>query len=159
MHPSTARDVDMNVDQFPDVTRLNAAVMPYHFGEVIVQHYNSVLCLSKIADSSDGILLFDNEVFNANSIYNLNSIQGLSLVRTIFQIAHDMCKTGFGNDRPTLRDLNNAIAMGLLTVFLPKHAVNAMSSSSLPMQVAHLFSHPGYKFADVKFVPQVRTSI
>ena len=41
---------------------LNVAVMPYHFGEVVVQHYNSVLCLSKIAAASDAIMLFENEV-------------------------------------------------------------------------------------------------
>jgi hypothetical protein len=36
--------------------------MPYHFGEVVVQHYNSVLCLSKVAQASQSILLFENEV-------------------------------------------------------------------------------------------------
>jgi hypothetical protein len=36
--------------------------MPYHFGEVIVQHYNSLLCLSKVSQASDGVMLFDNEV-------------------------------------------------------------------------------------------------
>jgi tubulin delta len=122
---------------FPDVTRINATVMPYHFGEVIVQHYNSVLCLSKIAQCSDGIMLFDNE------------------------IAHDMCKTGFGKDRPVLKDLNLAISMGLVSALLPKTSTctgaadGSVQSSGLPMQIAHLCSHPGFKFLDVKFVPQV----
>lgn len=40
--------------------------MPYHFGEVVVQHYNSVLCLSKIAMASDAVLLFENEVILLN---------------------------------------------------------------------------------------------
>ena len=125
---------EVAADEFPDVTRLNAAVMPYHFGEVIVQHYNSVLCLSKIAHNSDGIMLFDNE------------------------IAHDMCKNGFGKDRPVLKDLNLAIAMGLVSTFLPKNAPmgsRSPRSSSLPMQIADMCAHPGYRFMDVKFVPQV----
>ena len=33
-------------DEFPDVTRVNLAVSPYHFGEVAVQHYNALLSLS-----------------------------------------------------------------------------------------------------------------
>jgi hypothetical protein len=36
--------------------------MSYHFGEVVVQHYNSVLCLSKVTQASQSILLFVNEV-------------------------------------------------------------------------------------------------
>jgi hypothetical protein len=43
---------------------LNVAVMPYHFGEVVVQHYNSVLCLAKVAAASDSIMLFENEVYS-----------------------------------------------------------------------------------------------
>ena len=124
-------------DLFPEVTRVNAAIMPYHFGEVIVQHYNSVLCLSKISQCSDGILLFDNE------------------------IAHDMCKKGFGKERPALKDLNLVIAMGLASAVLPKqkasdHCRVGAAGLSLPMQIAHLCSHSGYRFMDVKFVPQVR---
>jgi hypothetical protein len=48
--------------QFPDAFKLSAAVMPYHFGEVIVQHYNSLLCLAKVGQAADGVMLFDNEV-------------------------------------------------------------------------------------------------
>lgn len=125
---------EVAADEFPDVTRLNAAVMPYHFGEVIVQHFNSVLCLSKVAHNSDGIMLFDNE------------------------IAHDMCKNGFGKDRPVLKDLNLAIAMGLVSSFLPKNTPGGSrsgQSNSLAMQISHMCAHPGYRFLDVKFVPQV----
>ena len=35
-------------DAFADCTRVNLAVTPYHFGEVVVQHYNTVLCLAKV---------------------------------------------------------------------------------------------------------------
>jgi len=49
-------------EEFSDVSRLNIAVAPYHFSEVVVQHYNSLLCLSKISASSDGVIVFENEV-------------------------------------------------------------------------------------------------
>jgi tubulin delta len=44
-------------DAFPQATRLNIAIAPYHFGEVVVQHYNAILCLSKIAAASDAVLV------------------------------------------------------------------------------------------------------
>ena len=44
-------------DEFPEATRMNIAVAPYHFGEVVVQHYNAVLCLSKISAASDAVLV------------------------------------------------------------------------------------------------------
>ena len=56
-----------SVKQFQNALRINVVVMPYHFGEVIVQHYNSLLCLSKISQLSDGVLLFDNEVRAPNT--------------------------------------------------------------------------------------------
>ena len=39
-------------DAFADCTRVNLAVTPYHFGEVVVQHYNTVLCLAKVPHST-----------------------------------------------------------------------------------------------------------
>ena len=44
-------------DEFPQSTRINIAIAPYHFGEVVVQHYNAVLCLSKISASSNAVLV------------------------------------------------------------------------------------------------------
>lgn len=44
-------------DEFHQATRLNIAVAPYHFGEVVVQHYNALLCLSKISAASHGVLV------------------------------------------------------------------------------------------------------
>lgn len=44
-------------DEFKSATRLNVAIAPYHFGEVVVQHYNTVLSLAKISASSNGVLV------------------------------------------------------------------------------------------------------
>lgn len=54
-------------DEFHRATRLNIAVAPYHFGEVVVQHYNAVLCLSKISAASDGVLV--SLLWNEISLY------------------------------------------------------------------------------------------
>ena len=72
-----------------------------------------------------------------------------------------MCKTNLGKERPSLRDLNSAIASNLSAVITPSRRThNAQqsapgSSVSLNSQIAHLCSHPGFKFMDVKAVPQV----
>jgi tubulin delta len=44
-------------DMFPEATRLNVAIAPYHFGEVVVQHYNAVLCLAKTSAASEAVLV------------------------------------------------------------------------------------------------------
>lgn len=125
-------------DEFSDATLFNIAVTPYHFGEVVVQHYNSVLCLSKLATSSDGVLIFENEV------------------------AQDLCKRMKGIDRPTLNDINKLIAANITPMFLPKYHTDningtrtcLLTKSYFNDDIVHLCSHPGYKFLDVKNTPQ-----
>ncbi len=125
-------------DEFSDITLFNIAVTPYHFGEVVVQHYNSVLCLSKLATSSDGVLIFENEV------------------------AQDLCKRMKGIDRPTLNDINKLIAANITPMFLPKYHTDVingtrtcqLTKSYFNDDIVHLCSHPGYKFLDVKNTPQ-----
>lgn len=117
-------------EEFSDVPRMNIGVTPYHFGEVIVQHYNTVLSLSKIANVSHGILLFENEV------------------------AHYICTKLQSIAHPTLSDINTAIINSLLPALLPKTNVSTGTSTSMTHDLTHLCSHPGYKFLSVKTVPQ-----
>lgn len=83
-------------DEFADVTKVNLAVMPYHFGEVVVQHYNSVLCLAKVADVTDAVLLYENE------------------------FAHELCVNMRGIASPTLYDINCAITSEVVPALIPK---------------------------------------
>jgi len=120
-------------DSFSDVTRLNITIAPYHFSEVVVQHYNSSLSLSKISNAADGVLLFENEVAE-------------DLGRTMRKIA-----------RPSLDDINSTIATNIIPMCLPKSfGSNSISlrSSTLSDDVELLCSHPSYKFLDIKCSPQ-----
>jgi len=124
-------------DEFSDCVRMNLAITPYHFGEVVVQHYNAVLSLAKIASSSDAILLFENEV------------------------AQYMCKQTRGIERPTLGDINELIASHLVPILLPSyrlsHSLDPPPHSircDLAESIRHLCPHSGFKFIDVKTVPQ-----
>jgi len=53
-------------DEFKSATRLNVAIAPYHFGEVVVQHYNTILSLAKISTSSNGVLVSECGVAAVN---------------------------------------------------------------------------------------------
>lgn len=94
-------------DAFTDVTRLNIAVTPYHFGEVVVQHYNTVLCLAKIATASHAVLTFEN------------------------QVAHQLCREMKGIDRPTLHDINMVMSSNIVPCLLPKYPYRPAHSDAL----------------------------
>lgn len=99
-------------DEFADVTKLNLAVMPYHFGEVVVQHYNSVLCLAKVADVADAVILFENE------------------------FAHELCVNMRGISSPTLYDINRAITAEVVPALLPKVLASSPLTSLHPTATA-----------------------
>lgn len=119
-------------DEFPDVDRINIAVTPYHFGEVVVQHYNALLSLSKISSSSDAVFLFENEV------------------------AQQLCMKMKGIVRPSLQDINAVIASNIVSALLPKYTVDQHSGyqSILPENLGQLCPHPGYRFLDIRTTPQ-----
>ena len=95
-------------DEFSDVTRINITVTPYHFGEVVVQHYNTVLCLAKISTASHAVLTFENEV------------------------AHQLCREMKGIERPTLHDINHVIAANIVPCLLPKYPYHPGTIPSTP---------------------------
>lgn len=144
-------------DEFPSSCRANIVIAPHHFGEVVVQHYNALLCLSKIHQSSHGIIMFENE------------------------IAQMLCKEMHGIEKPLLRDLNHVISSNLLSLFLPKmmpmndnfsqnispsrkdatayHPEEPRTSGyrshrNLFDDLAFLCSHPGFRFCQVRLTPQ-----
>ena len=119
-------------DEFSDVTRINLAITPYHFGEVVVQHYNALFSLSKISSASHATSLFENEV------------------------AQDLCKQMKGIERPTLDDINGVISSNIIPSLLPKFRYDPHRSFSTLLcdDIANLCAHPGYRFLDVKNVPQ-----
>lgn len=138
-----ARITELIGDEFSDCVRVNVGITPYHFGEVVVQHYNAVLSLAKVASSADAVLLFENEV------------------------AQYMCKQTRGIERPTLGDINEQIASHLVPILLPAHRAiqpdpfhgrdTHSNRCDLADSVRHLCSHSGLKFIDAKVVPQTPT--
>ncbi len=122
--------------------RVNLAITPFHFSEVVVQNYNAVLSLAKIQAAADGVILFENET------------------------AQYLGKQARGIERPTLSDINDIIASHALPVLLPKYSqtdihANEMNKNYASDQytllsddIRHLCQHVGYKLLDIKTVPQ-----
>jgi tubulin delta len=117
--------------EFPDTIRINVCVVPYRFGEVAVQHYNSVLCLSKTSSASDSVIIVQNDA----------ALQQVKLMHRI--------------ETPSLFDINQVIAGNLVPFLLPKRQYGRQASaSSLPDDVMSLCSHPAYRYLEARSIPQ-----
>lgn len=126
-----SRMTELLHDEFEELTRVNLAILPYHFGEVVVQNYNAILSLSKIATSSDGIILFEND------------------------IAFELCKKVKSIDRPSLHDINQVIANNVAPTLLLKQEFQASSiCRTFQDDIIDLCCHPGFRLLDIKTVPQ-----
>ena len=139
------RITEAAADEFSDVTRINLAITPYHFGEVVVQHFNTILCLAKISAASHSVLTFENEV------------------------AKQLCVEMKGIERPSIHDINGVIAANIIPALLPKYpfvtderSPDSQKRYSSPQGIfstisddaTELCCHPGYRFLSVKNVPQ-----
>ncbi|GAB65911.1 delta tubulin [Plasmodium cynomolgi strain B] len=124
-------------DEYPSVNLLNVCVLPYMFGEISVQSLNSVLCLSSLYDSSDAIVLFENDKFEL------------------------MCKR-MNNENINTEEINRHISLFLTyTLGLPLDSANAMGSggskytNAMNSILTDLCSHPSYKLLTTRYLPQV----
>ncbi|XP_050764957.1 tubulin delta chain isoform X2 [Gymnogyps californianus] len=84
-------------DAFPTSFILNHVIWPYGTGEVIVQNYNSVLTLSHLYQSSDALLVHENDV------------------------VHKICAQLMNIKQISFRDVNQVIAHQLGSVFQPTY--------------------------------------
>ena len=125
-------------EEFPDVFSVNVVVAPYHFGEVVVQHFNTLLALTHLNTFSNAILMMEN------------------------QTALDICRNTLSIERPLLADINKVLSRNLLPFLLPKHSTSSSSSpspssssssSSLYTDLRHLCSHPHFKFCQLYTSP------
>ncbi|XP_076286066.1 tubulin delta chain [Lasioglossum baleicum] len=105
-------------------------VLPFSFGEVCTQNYNTLFTLAKLYNHSDMNIIIENE-----------------------QI-HDICKNLLKKLATNLSDMNDIISEKLLAVFQP---INYLKSNITTL-VSQIASHPSYKFARIKSTPHVPTT-
>ncbi|CAN0437895.1 unnamed protein product, partial [Hapterophycus canaliculatus] len=88
-------------DEIPSAFLLNTVVCAHSSGEVILQNYNTLFTLSKLAKCSDGILVVENESATA------------------------VCRKLLRLERPSHADLNRVICDSLVGVLTPTTATSA----------------------------------
>ncbi|XP_076765558.1 tubulin delta chain-like [Xylocopa sonorina] len=106
---------------------VNTTILPFSFGEVCTQNYNTLLTLAKLYNESDINILIEND-----QIY-------------------DICMNLLKKSSMNLYDMNGVISEKLLAVFQPIYHINH-SINSLLSQIA---CHPSYKIATIKTTPHV----
>lgn len=104
------------------------AIVPYRSGEVIVQNYNLLLTLSHIYDTTDAILLTQNDELN------------------------HICSARLNMKNVTFRDLNSVACHQLGSLLLPAAGRQQLTLSAV---VHSLTAHMDYKLLGMKQVPQV----
>uniref|UniRef100_A0A670JH26 Tubulin delta chain n=1 Tax=Podarcis muralis TaxID=64176 RepID=A0A670JH26_PODMU len=85
-------------DTYPTSFLLNHVIWPYRTGEVIVQNYNSVLTLSHLYQSSDALLVHENDAI------------------------HKICAQLMNIKQISFQDVNRVIAHQLGSVFQPAYS-------------------------------------
>ena len=129
-------------DEYPTAPILNHCVWPYESGEVIVQSYNTLLTLSALLDSSDGVCVVQNEHL------------------------HRACVGALGLERPTFGDMNGVAATQLAGVLLPSATRDAGGGGGggggghghRRMMLLHdvtrtMCSHPSARLLSLRSVP------
>jgi tubulin delta len=113
-------------DEYPTKVLLNALVLPYSSGEVVMQNYNTVLTIANLYDTSDMFVIFENDHLHKMSV---------NLLR---------------NKNTDLHDLNDLIALKIGSVF---QEIEKSECSRIHDIVSHLTPHPEYKVVTIKSAP------
>jgi tubulin delta len=113
-------------DEYPTKTLLNAVVLPYSSGEVVIQNYNTLLTIANLYDVSDMFIIFQNDHLHKMSVNLLK------------------------NKNTELHDLNDLIAVKIGSLFQP---LERSESSRIHDIISHLTPHPQYKFITLKSAP------
>ncbi|XP_053563312.1 tubulin delta chain isoform X3 [Bombina bombina] len=121
-------------DAYPNSLLLNHVIWPYGTGEVIVQNYNSILTLSHLYQSSDALLVHENDVI------------------------HKVCSQLMNIKQISFRDVNKVIAHQLGNVFQPTYTsegASHYSRNTLGDLMECLVPHPEFKMLGLHNIPQM----
>ncbi|KOC63898.1 Tubulin delta chain [Habropoda laboriosa] len=117
-------------EEYDKKSIITTTILPFSFGEVCTQNYNTLLTLAKLYNESDVNIVIENE-----QIYS-------------------MCTNLLKKTSTNLQDMNEIISEKLLAVLQPinhvKYSVNSLLSK--------IACHPSYKIATIKSTPHVPTT-
>ncbi|KAM9321454.1 tubulin delta chain [Gastrophryne carolinensis] len=121
-------------DVYPNSLLLNEIVWPFGNGEVIVQNYNAILTLSHLYQTSDALLVHENDVI------------------------HKICSQLMNMKHISFKDINQVIAHQLGSVFQPAYNTEEPSHYSrnhLGELMECLVPHPEFKMLGLHNIPQM----
>ncbi|XP_053131321.1 tubulin delta chain [Hemicordylus capensis] len=121
-------------DAYPTAFLLNHVIWPYGTGEVIVQNYNSLLTLSHLYQSSDALLVHENDA------------------------VHKICAQLMKIKQISFRDVNQVIAHQLGSILQPAYSSEGAaqySQSPLGDLMEAVVPHPEFKMLGLRNIPQM----
>ncbi|XP_030041737.1 tubulin delta chain [Microcaecilia unicolor] len=121
-------------EDYPNSFLLNQVIWPYSAGEVIVQNYNSVLTLSHLYQSSDALLVHENDTI------------------------HKICAQLMNIKQISFRDINKVLAHQLGSVLQPTYSTegaSCYSRSPLGDLMVSLVPHVELKILGLRNIPQM----
>uniref|UniRef100_A0A8C4X9L5 Tubulin delta chain n=1 Tax=Erpetoichthys calabaricus TaxID=27687 RepID=A0A8C4X9L5_ERPCA len=121
-------------DTYPHSFILNQVTWPYGTGEVIVQNYNSVLTLSHLYQSSDAILVHENDT------------------------VHKICAQLMNIKQISFKDVNKVIAHQLGSVLQPVCTSDGTAEykrNPLGDLMETMVCHPEFKLLGLRNIPQM----
>ncbi|XP_067132273.1 tubulin delta chain-like [Centruroides vittatus] len=116
-------------DNYPKSIIFSQVVHPFNKGEVTVQSYNTILSLSHLQNSSDGIVLYKNDDL------------------------HKVCTQRMSIKNVSLQHLNKIIVQSLAGLLFPSYN-NLGVTTNIGDLMAQCVSHSQYKLLDLISVPQ-----
>ncbi|RMZ95857.1 tubulin delta chain isoform X1 [Brachionus plicatilis] len=120
-------------DAYPRTTLVNTCVWPFSTGEVTLQNYNFLLTLNKLHETSDGLILLENDTLHQIS-KRINSINA--------------------NKEITFDDLNMVIGHKLASIMQPCLG-SSLQKNYLNEVIGELCPHPDYKLLSLNNVPMM----
>ena len=119
-------------DSFEDACSVNNVIWPYSSGEVVLQYYNTILSLSHLYQSSDGIIIMENDYLNkiCTRLMNLKDV--------------------------SFDDVNKVVGHKIASVLQPAVSnTNPSQTNTLGAIIKDLCCHPSYKLLSLKNIPQM----
>ncbi|XP_065068477.1 tubulin delta chain-like [Rhopilema esculentum] len=119
-------------DEFEDSCVVNNVIWPYSSGEVILQNYNTVLSLAHLYESSDAIIVMQND--------NLNKI----------------CTKLMNLKNVSFDDINKVISHKIASALQPAFSGTSLRRSNILQDlISGLCPFPGCKLLSLKNIPQI----
>lgn len=121
-------------DNYPTKSILTSLVLPFRFGEVATQNYNIILCLAKILDNADLVIILENEKLRSELI-KLNSGRSKTSLKIEFP-----------------KDINDIASEKLLSVLQPAKEVSGGRYNGTNFILSKLCPHPASKVVTIEAV-------